>query len=488
MRTAISPNSNIILEAHLLSAGYVLAVVINVYQGLGAAMYVVFVGMLKPRLIPYLLILLAVIQDGPGIYKLPRFAAFGVLTAVMLLILTVRAQHFVKVGRHLISARYHQLVALGLMTVIYGFVVSYVVDAYSLSELLKSTRPWHLVALTNFVMILAAYGSLVMLSQDKNMTIRLTIVAQTSLMYLLFVALVQMLTHPTALHSDFLRQSNAFGYGSQMSSASTLGIARIASAMETPNAFCLSVAFLFMILFIGNQRYDNSLLLPSGMAVTGLFVGFITLSKAQMGYFVVASLLCFLLTRNYRFKLIGYLTIVTTLMILLYFGNTLMNIAAELFRVREIGTSTRGVLWEAVIEQMSIYDWIFGRGYGHWEELFAGVYRWKTITAPHNYILYVLGTFGLLGLFVYCVLFWLLFRTYRTLRHSNIRVALVAMMLLLFIFVKDLVTTSYVFNTSPLTYLLWLCVGLLCIPATTQYSTKSVPARNSRTRVKKPTS
>ncbi|MFK8078810.1 MAG: O-antigen ligase family protein [Granulosicoccus sp.] len=468
------------IELGLITLGYVLSVMIDVYQGLTAAVYVVCVGFLKPKYIPYLLILLAVIQDGPGIHKVPRFAAFAVLTCFLIILLIVRTQHFIRLCKDVVAPRYLSVVFVALAAIVYALVVSFVVDAYADNAFASASRPWFLVGVTNLVMIVAAFLATLLLAEDKEVKTRLTTVALIALGYLLFVACVQMLTDPTVLHSDALRQSSAFRIGSQMSGSNTLGIARIASAMETPNAFCLSVAFLFMLIFIGTQDNKNSLLLPMCMMVTGLYVGFITLSKAQLAYFVIASLLCFLLARNYRFRLIGHLNIVAGLVLLLYFGNTLMDTFAEMFRIRNLTNTTRFVLWEAVMERMSAIDWMFGRGFSLWEELFADVYLYKTVTAPHNWLMYVLGTFGVLGIIVYVRIFLLLSQRYKQLRRNNSRVAQVAVMLVLFIFIKDLVTTSYVFNTSPLVYLTWLCLGMLCIPSTAHTGALTVASRTSR--------
>jgi hypothetical protein len=121
---------------------------------------------------------------------------------------------------------------------------------------------------------------------------------------------------------------------------------------------------------------------------------------------------------------------------------------------------TRGTAWDAVLYHMTYRDWIFGTWLANWRSFFETYTDYK-FSDPHCWVLSVMGAFGILGLIFYSYVAALLWSAARSSIPSR---ALVAILLLVMLFMKDLNSVQYLFNYNPVSYLIWFNLGLL-LPA-----------------------
>lgn len=102
-------------------------------------------------------------------------------------------------------------------------------------------------------------------------------------------------------------------------------------------------------------------------------------------------------------------------------------------------------------------DWIFGVGVSAWPEFFqqqVGI----PLSDPHSVVLSIPGTFGLVGILFYVMLLSLFANRFRPDAADERRLA-VYLLLLLFLG-KDLVSIPVLIGNTPLTFLIWLILGL----------------------------
>lgn len=152
----------------------------------------------------------------------------------------------------------------------------------------------------------------------------------------------------------------------------------------------------------------------------------------------------------------------------------LWNVASLAFRWRGMDNlGERAKTWSAVINEFSWKEWILGTGLSHWPELFAR-YEKTPSTDPHSFLLSIPGTFGIVGIIFYLAIAYILFKS---LGDKLVWKKIIAVCLILIIFVRDLFAIPLFLHNSPMSYLIWLNLGLLFITTIPAYGKiRSKPA------------
>jgi hypothetical protein len=196
----------------------------------------------------------------------------------------------------------------------------------------------------------------------------------------------------------------------------------------------------------------------------------LSLSKALLGYYGLAVLV---LLRYAAGRLATALVVFAAAAGLLLFASTqLYQLVLAVFRWQEGGLGSRQFAWLAVFRELQPLDWIFGVGLSAWPVFFekhVGI----ALSDPHSLPLSVAGTFGLVGVLFYGLLVTTLLRSLWRARDDTDRVA-IYLLLLLFL-LKDLVSIPAVLGNTPLTFLVWLLLGL----SIARWQGAAVPGRAS---------
>jgi hypothetical protein len=181
----------------------------------------------------------------------------------------------------------------------------------------------------------------------------------------------------------------------------------------------------------------------------------LSLSKALLGYYGLAILV---LLRYAAGRLAAALAVFAAATGLLLFASTqLYQLVLAVFRWQEGGLGSRQFAWLAVFRELQPLDWVFGIGLSAWPVFFekhVGI----ALSDPHSLPLSVAGTFGLVGVLFYGLLVATLVGALWRARNDAERAA-IYLLLLLFL-VKDLVSIPAVLGNTPLTFLVWLLLGL----------------------------
>jgi hypothetical protein len=183
----------------------------------------------------------------------------------------------------------------------------------------------------------------------------------------------------------------------------------------------------------------------------------------MMAYFVVTSaLLAWNTSRTLFVSILGFVTL----------GLLTTNIDIERlqdflrFNNGQYELGIRATAWEAIVTNMSYRDWLFGTWLSHWPEFFETHIGYK-FSDPHCWIFSALGLFGLMGLLYYAYLARML---WSCMRSGILPRKLVAALLLIMLFLKDLNSVQYLFNYNPISFLIWFCLGLLLLPTSEWHS------------------
>lgn len=190
-------------------------------------------------------------------------------------------------------------------------------------------------------------------------------------------------------------------------------------------------------------------------ALTGGAAVMLSMSKALLGYYALSMLVLV------RFAF-GRAALISTLLLGALVAYVLMSpdtwqFLFDVFRVQQGTLGSREWSWLAVVRELSAVDWIFGVGVSAWPEFFqqqVGI----PLSDPHSVVLSIPGTYGLVGILFYVMLLSLLATRYQP--HVADKRRLAVYLLLLLFLGKDLVSIPVLIGNTPLTFLIWLILGL----------------------------
>jgi hypothetical protein len=240
----------------------------------------------------------------------------------------------------------------------------------------------------------------------------------------------------------------------QLIDAGLRGVTRFTGPFLTPNNLAyVPTLLLLLMLWAGESRRITRSYLASYVVVGG-GLALLGASRSMLVFFgVTAPYLCWRHSKPASLAL----AVVAAAVIGQGFVGESAWAFARLDDVAFAG-STRELLWDAVIDDFGVLQWLFGAGLSHWDALFERVYFDDRVSDPHNWILSVVGMFGVLGLVLYAKVAGALWRAGR--RSPPARQA-VAICLLALYLGRDLMGVQYLLNNHPNTCLNWLLICLL---------------------------
>lgn len=418
-----------------------------------AAIFIVFFALLRPRWSPYFLLMLASVQDARGLGYKWSYAAFAVVSLILIGFYLVDALSKVEYRAGAYSVRKHITFAAAAVTVIaYGIIssaLSIFLDGYAQSH----ERPFFIVGFLMALMVIAAVAAVSALRLDKDGLGDFKNIAYICISHSVIIAFLQIVYGPGSFRSA--AGAAAVVEVAQLSELTALGFPRITSAYLSPNAFALSIALLFMVI-IGIRKDRGAQAGFSYLyAVTGIGIGVLALSKAMVGFFLLTSIILILRRLNIRAFLFAAALSISAVAFLLFAD---MDVVTNVFRFSSAGSmSYRASAWEAVLKNFGWQEWLFGTGLSHWQVFFSKKVGFS-LSDPHTLIFSIPGTFGIMGVFFYLLLMATILRFVFS-RNSQQRI--LAVFLFVLLFVKDMVSIPYVFGNTPLTFLLWISLSML---------------------------
>lgn len=413
-----------------------------------AALFLLLVALTSQRIRPFLLVLAASVQDAPGLGYLWSYVCFAGVAALLVGTYVLRR---VSAGGARFDPDFERLAAFALVVVAYAVVMS-ALQARLHGYAQADDRPFLAVGGLMAVMIVTGYVAGAVIGSDAADRKRLGLLSIGALAHALLVGALQI-----PFGQAFYRSGENLSkveQSHQLVEEGALGFARINGPFLSPNAFGYTVLLLALVAAIVLWRSARTRAFFV-YAIAGGAAVMLSLSKALLGYFGLAVLVLFRYAAGRLATAIAVFAGLAGLAVLM--SSHLYQIMLAVFRVQEGGLGSRQYAWLAVLRELQPLDWIFGVGLGAWPVFFedhVGI----PLSDPHSLPLSVAGTFGLVGVLFYVFLVSTLARGLARARDDADRVA-VYLLLLLFL-LKDLVSIPAVLGNTPLTFFVWLLLGL----------------------------
>lgn len=438
--------------------------------GSTAVVYLITWGLLTPKAIPALLVLAASVQDATGFSNRWSYIAFLVLGCVFLVKNVI--------GRTLSGSlvlstpgtkRLVTVAALGAGTVAYGVSVSLINDILGGPDQ-DPGRPAAAIGALMMLMLLTGVLASLRANRDVHLRRRVVVAAWLGLANILLVTAAQIALGPFTGHSEF--GVTVIRSATQLTESSALGIPRLTGTLVHPNSLPLFATLLAMVAIIMRPGGRPPWGLGIVVLVAGGVAGVLALSKAGIALAVMTAAVFFWVRWGWR-SAIGPLVLGGCLVL----ANVNWSTWGAALRFGWGSDSYRDQAWRAVLSDLTVRDWIFGTGLAHWPVFFQrrlGV----ALIDPHNVVLSVSGTFGLVGLGFYGFLLVSLLRVALTTRTDSSRIA--ALFLAGLLFGKDLVTVPSLLSNTTSSYLVWLILGTSLLSAAARPRAPSYHGSTSR--------
>lgn len=413
-----------------------------------AALFLILVSFTGQRIRPFLLVLAASVQDGPGYSYVWSYVAFSGIGAILVLGFVVQRMTDNDSPR---DTGLERTVVGALLVVSYAIAVSAIQDNLG-GYTQASSRPYVAVGGLMMLMILCGYISAAVLQQNARDRVRIGILAAIAVVHALAIGWAQILFGQSAYRSG-TRLADV-ELANQLVEAGAIGFARINGPFLSPNAFGFTVLLFGLILVLtGWSRGSKQAVLF--FAMTGGAAVLLSMSKALLGYYALSMLVLVRVA-------FGRAALISTMLLGALAAYVLMSpdtwqFVFDVFRVQQGSLGSREWSWLAVVRELTLIDWISGVGVSAWPEFFqqqVGI----PLSDPHSVVLSIPGTYGLVGILFYVMLLSLFATRYQPDVADQRRLA-VYLLLLLFLG-KDLVSIPVLIGNTPLTFLIWLILGL----------------------------
>jgi hypothetical protein len=244
------------------------------------------------------------------------------------------------------------------------------------------------------------------------------------------------------------------GGAAQLVDAGARGVSRFTGPFLTPNNLAYVPAVMLLLILWTSDRARISRRFLAGYVFVGGGLAVLGASRSMLLFFGAST--AFMFWRRSKLA-----SIALGLAALVACSDGLIGENAWVFaRLDDLSFegSTRELLWSTVVNDFGPAQWVFGAGLSHWDSLFERVYFDDRVSDPHNWVLSVVGMFGVLGLLFYAKVGATLTRVART--STQARQAVAVSLLILF-FCRDLMGVQYLLNNHPNTCLNWLLLCLL---------------------------
>lgn len=413
--------------------------VLSVADGVIAAL---MIGLARPALLPYLLLLVGGFQDARG---LSTIWWYGGCVLLLLMLFFFRTRTYLAYVTRMTPPAKRTFI-MACVTVVYAVVSSYIFDLFGIHPQSPEREPI-IVATLDLAMIMGgtlAYSAIVL---DRSNVTRVQIVLILLFGNGVILSLARLIWGFDLFYSPSgLEAIN--DVSEQLIEQSAIGLPRLTGTYLTPTGYAMYIGYLFLLyLLLRGGRLTGKHILAYVMSGIGLAI--MSLSKSMAMYFLGSSLSTTLVTRRYLFIPVAvYTFLLLAVIYLIGFDNIV-----DAFRV-ESGTSDesyRWVVWKLVIDKFGIQDWLLGTGIGHWKVFMERELHF-TLSDPHNYLLSIPGTYGLLGVITYVILFFGLLRV--VISGSGVS-RFVSLSMMFAFFIIDLTNIPYFIGNTPLTLLIW---------------------------------
>lgn len=426
---------------------------VGLFSEADAAIYLILLAAIRPKWAPYLLLLVASVQDAPGLANKWSYIAFAVVMMITFLPYLQKPSNWRFRGFFLKYGVLNYLIISAIIVVLYGLLNSVLQDAFSGYEQFAEP-PYIIKALFMGLIIAASTVSVRSILSERGGLRMLTTVVTIAIVHSLFVSILQVYLGPDYFLS--ISGQESFMNADQLVQTSFLGFTRITGPFASPNTFALSVA-LFLMIIIGSSEKKRVTVFFSIIYLTvGIFLGIMTLSKAMSAFFILTSLVLLCASLWGMMALVG----LSVLILIIFFSGVVdVDLIMEVFRFSSYDFGLRSYAWEVVLDRFTFKDWLLGTGLSHWRIFFSNNIGYA-LSDPHTFIFSVPGTFGLPGVIFYLLLSVVLFSFAFMLKVIS-RQRTLAIMLIILIFGKDLVSIPYVFGNTTVTLLIWININLL---------------------------
>ncbi len=423
------------------------------YSGLVALAAVV---VMIPAYGPYLLVVIASVQDAPGLPNRLWYPAFVFVAGVMLLHYALpKVIHIARQGsfRPVLGNRHMWVVVLMGTVVIYGLVIT-LVRSYFGGYPISARRPPFITGGLILTVLAVGYVGAALIVSDHDGPHKLVIACLTAIGNAMLVLILQALLGIGVYRSVGGLESL---YTSAQLTGSGGDAIRLTGTYVTPDGFGFCI--ILLLVLASAVMYARRRSLGIGwMAVflaIGAAVSLATLSKNVLLFFVVAWTLFALSGWGLKRRL--DLLVLSSPLIIVASTWLVLNVAQlmQIFRV-QTGGAYRFSAWHAVVIHFGLGDWLIGTGLSYWP-VFLQQYAKGGLASPHTAILFVPGTYGVLGVLAYAV--FAVYLGYQV-RYRAAGSPL-AQVMLVFVFVIGLASINLLLGHTPLSYLVWLAIGMM---------------------------
>jgi hypothetical protein len=433
------------IKGVLLSCCYFGIAQAGLFTHYDGALFAVGAAVCLPQWRPYILLMLLSLQDAPG-----QVIPFDYAAVAGIAILTLLGK--ASSGTHIVlthdDRQFRTIAFVAIAVVVYGLASSFIYHHFGYYEQ-SPTRLYYVVGGLMITMILTAYLSHQHICHDPFAVTRLRVVGICILIHIFLIAGLQVVFGPMFGASvqgaaEIIRNDQAMNPGER-------GLARLRGPFLSPNALA-SVPSLFMLILLRTRR---SRTIPSAFIVF-YFIAGVTVaalgSARTMFVFYLAATAGMTWTRSPG-KTIGVALLMSPLIFLVEIPWDDILVVMRLNNLQSLGV--RGRLWQVSVDNMHLFEWMFGFGLTHFPVMFKA-HLGYTASDPHTWILSIAGMFGCIGLLFYFYLGVKLLQ--RTISSDKVEQAS-AICLLLFLIGRELGNTQYVLNNHPLCCLYWLSIG-----------------------------
>ncbi len=435
---------------------------LGVFSSFDAALFLLLAALFARSLRPFLLLLAASVQDAPGLSYLWSYIGFAGVGALMLLdaALWPPARE-----RRASLGPVERVVVMAAALVAYGIFVAWAQSALG-GHPQSGDRPYPVVGALTILMILTGYYSRLVLDLGESNRRLIGALCLLALAHALAIGVLQI-----PFGQEIYRSGTSLAQAEAtraLVEAGAIGFARINGPFLSPNTFGYTILLLAMIATV--TLFDTARWRVAFVyAVAGAAAVMLSMSKAVLGFYGLSGLVLsyFVIGRARTILLV----VAALLALPFVLSSETIQLVFDVFRVQEDTLGTRQWAWSAAIENLHLIDWLAGIGVGAWPVFFERLIG-EPLADPHALLLSLPGSYGILGVVFYVLLLWTVLRVPVSKANGDAR-RLGKFLLILLLLVKDLASIPSVLGNTPVTYLVWLYLGLvLCDPAAAP-----VPAR-----------
>jgi len=420
-------------------------------------------ALLRPRLMPYLLLVIAGFQDAKGLSGIFWYGGTLALGGMTLLSNGARLPQAMREGRR----DFRDLAVIALLVIVYAITSSYVQRWFGIHEQATNREPI-VIGLLEIAMLLIGVALWERLSADPRAGSRIGMVLWLTLLNGLAVSIARMY-----LGTDqFVSAAGAEGMqegGEQLFEDTPLGFPRLTGTYLTPIGFAMYIGYLLVLWQAVKREQRVRWTFVLLYIVIGVGMALASLSKDMAIFFVLTGL---------AFGSIRRSLVIPVLLVLVALAVAGLSVVgldgiSEAFRF-ETGTSEesyRAIAWLAIVQSFHWTDWVFGTGIAYWPVFLERTVGFS-LSDPHTWVLSIPGTYGLLGLAFYALLGLFLLDAARQVTGY---LRSVAICLGCMFFVVDASSIPYVIGNTPLTMMLWAALSALGVRGLGQ--TRSVGRR-----------